>query len=347
MDAHTKGPVRLALVGAGIFARDAHLPSLANLQAHFDLAAIYSRTDASVGTAVEKWRELTGHSVESTTDLGALLARTDIEAVLIVLPIEQLPNTVEKALAAGKHVLSEKPIAPTVEEGSRLLAFYRTVLQQKDPLCWMVGENWRYEEAFRRAAQTIESGELGKAISLHTMVFSPVTPNSKYWNTAWRRNWQVPGGWLVDGGVHHIAALRLIGGEIVSVQAQSALNNAELAPLDTLCATLGFASGAKGVYLASYAAEAPWPPHIHVACERGSLRVVRGLVEISTQGETKRIECPKFDGVERELAAFAQSIRQGVSHYNPPEEALKDLAVLHAMLQSSQEGTLVSPHYNW
>ena len=340
-------PVRLALIGAGVFARDAHLPSLANLQDQFELAAIYSRTHATAALGADKWQALTERTAEICTDLPALLARPDIEAVVIVLPIEQLPAAVEQALAAGKHVLSEKPIAPTVESGQALLQAYRARQTNGANLCWMVGENWRYEEAFRRAAQIIQSAELGRPLTAHAAFFAPVTPQSKYWDTAWRRNWQVPGGWLVDGGVHHVAALRLIVGEITSVQAQTALTQTALAPLDTISASLGFATGAKGIYLASYAAAAPWPPHIHVVCERGALRVLRGLVEITRDGHTNAIECPKFDGVERELAAFAQVIRHGDTHFNPPEEALCDLAVLHAMLESGRSGGAVSPRCDW
>lgn len=340
-------PVRLALIGAGVFARDAHLPSLANLQKQFELAAIYSRTSATATACAEKWRTLTERSVEISTDLPALLARSDIEAVVAVLPIEQLPAAVEQALAAGKHVLSEKPIAPTLEAGQALLDSYRAHQAKGADLCWMVGENWRYEEAFRLAAQTIQSGQLGQPLTAHAAFFSPITPQSKYWETAWRKNWEVPGGWLVDGGVHHIAALRMIVGDITAVQAQTWLSQPELAPLDTVSASLGFANGAKGAYLASYAAAAPWPPHIHVVCERGALRVLRGLVEVTQNGQTTATECPKFDGVERELAAFAQVIRHGGSHLNPPAEALCDLAVLHAMLQSSQTGAVVLPRCDW
>ncbi|MEZ4664950.1 MAG: Gfo/Idh/MocA family oxidoreductase [Caldilineaceae bacterium] len=347
MTPHEYQPVRLALIGAGVFARDAHLPSLANLTDQFELTAIYSRTNATAAAGAEKWRELTGRSAEISTDLPALLARPDIEAVAAVLPIEQLPAAVEQALAAGKHVLSEKPIAPTLEAGQALLNTYRAHQTSGANLCWMVGENWRYEEAFRLAAQTIQSGELGQPLTAHAAFFSPITPQSKYWDTAWRKNWQVPGGWLVDGGVHHIAALRMIVGEITAVQAQTSLSQPELAPLDTISASLGFENGAKGTYLASYAAAAPWPPHIHVVCERGALRVLRGLVEITHGGQTNATECPKFDGVERELAAFAQVIRRGGDHLNPPEEALRDLAVLHAILESGQAGATVSPRRDW
>src|SRR5512139_3981212 len=89
--------VRLAMIGAGIYTRDAHLPALARLQEHFELAAIFSRSESSARALAELWHSLaaaasighvTGVKVSASltapelfTDLAALLARDDIEAV--------------------------------------------------------------------------------------------------------------------------------------------------------------------------------------------------------------------------------------------------------------------------
>ena len=76
------------------------------------LKAIYSRSLASAKSAAES------HAVDLYSDdsqpLDALLARDDISAVIIALPITAQPAVITKALAAGKHVLAEKPIAKDV-----------------------------------------------------------------------------------------------------------------------------------------------------------------------------------------------------------------------------------------
>jgi predicted dehydrogenase len=210
-------PVRLALIGAGVFARDAHLPSLLRRPDHFEIAAVYSRSTESA----QALAQAIPYPVAQYTDLDALLARPDIEAVDIVLPIAAMPAIVAQALAAGKHVLSEKPIAPTVAAGRALLAqsAHRSQPQGLLPV-WMVGENWRYEEAFRRAAQLVHEGTIGSVVTCSWAVHSPMTPSSKYYHTAWRRDSSIPGGLLLDGGVHHAAILRLILGEIVEVRAR-------------------------------------------------------------------------------------------------------------------------------
>ena len=112
MTAATEPPIRLALIGAGIFARDAHVPSLISHPDRFEIAAIYSRTRASAEALAAQLPQRT----EIYTDLDALLSRADIEAVDILLPIQALPSAISQSMAAGKHLLSEKPVAADVVE---------------------------------------------------------------------------------------------------------------------------------------------------------------------------------------------------------------------------------------
>ena len=336
MSATTPPPIRLALVGAGVFARDAHLPSLLRHPDRFEIVAIYSRSRATAQALAEH----IPHAVDISTDLDALLARPDIEAVDVVLPIAALPATITRTLAAGKHTLSEKPIAADVITGRQLLAQYT----HHANAIWMVGENWRYEAAFVQAAEMIHRGDIGTPLTCHWALFTPITANSKYYHTPWRRNSSVPGGFIMDGGVHHIAALRLVLGEITQVSATLRQNSPDLPPADTVATTLTFANGVVGTYLATYATGAPWSPHLHIVGSAGTLRIQRKEIELTRHGKTERIETPGFDGVEVELLAFANSIRTGAPHRNTPAEALADLAVIEAILTSAASGQPLAPH---
>ncbi|HXV43829.1 MAG TPA: Gfo/Idh/MocA family oxidoreductase, partial [Anaerolineae bacterium] len=182
-------PVRLALIGAGIFARDVHVPALLELENIFEIVAIYSRSQTSAVALAEK---LPGQ-VEAVTDLPALLARDDIEAVNIILPIDVMPGIIEMALRSGKHVISEKPLAPNVATGRELLSIHA----QQPGQVWMVGENWRYEEAFEQAAAIVHSGEIGRPLLCHWVVYNPINPDNKYYHTPWRRSGDFPGGFLL------------------------------------------------------------------------------------------------------------------------------------------------------
>ncbi len=329
-------PIRLALIGAGVFARDAHVPSLLRHPDRFEIVAVYSRTRAHAAALAEQIAQ----RVDLYTDLDALLARRDIEAVDIVLPINALAGVIPAALAAGKHVLSEKPIAPDVKTARQLLASYAA---RHASLVWMVGENWRYEDAYMRAAALVEEGAIGTPITASWISYTPITPQSKYYATTWRRDGSLPGGFLLDGGVHHIAAMRMILGDIASVTATATQVSPDLKPLDTLAATLNFANGVLGSYLVTYAAGAGWTPGFDLVGTEGSLRVQRRLVELHRGETSEQFEADGFNGVEWELLAFADAIRHGREHRNTPHEGLRDLAVIEAMLQAAQTGRRVEP----
>jgi predicted dehydrogenase len=323
------------LIGSGIFARDVHLPALQALWKTFSMVAVYSRSQVKAAALVE---QLPGQ-VEATTDLPALLARDDVDAVDIVLPLDVMPPVVEMALRAGKHVISEKPIVPDVITGRRLLATYAECTGQ----VWMVAENWRYEEAFEQAVAIIRSGEIGRPLLCHWVVYNPINPDNKYYATPWRRSGDYPGGFLLDVGVHHVAVLRWLLGEIVRVNAVTRQIRADLPPADALSATLQFESGATGVYLATYAVNAPWPPALHGTGETGALQVYRQKLEVTREGTTRSIPITAHRGVEKELAAFAATIRGGQMHRNSPQQALQDVVVVEAMLRSAETGCSVTP----
>jgi len=82
-----------------------------------------------------------------------LLARVDITAVIVVLPITLQPSIVLKALAAGKHVLSEKPVAPDVEQGHNLISTYRQEYQPKG-LIWRLAENYEAEPGIKEVRRS-------------------------------------------------------------------------------------------------------------------------------------------------------------------------------------------------
>ena len=69
-----------------------------------------------------------------------MLAREDIDAVLVLVPIDVLAVTIRKCLAAGKHVLSEKPLAHAGDAGAELVAWHA----HSSPHVWGVAENYRY-----------------------------------------------------------------------------------------------------------------------------------------------------------------------------------------------------------
>ena len=103
-----------------------------------------------------------------------------------------------------------------------------------------------------------------------------------------------------------------------------------------------FASGVVGTYMITYAVgSALGTDAVHIAGTEGSLRVSRGALEVEQGGEVERQTFNVLISVREELAAFVAAVQDGAGHRNSPEEALRDLAVVEAMLASAQTGGLM------
>lgn len=138
-----------------------HLPAIQS-NPSFSLKAIYSRSQTSASALASA---ATGGSPDvyydtPTTqgkDLASLLARPDIHAVFIALPILAQPAVIRQALEAGKHVLSEKPVAADVEGARGLVRWYESLggAGGKRPI-WAVAENYRFIASLEYAAKEVE-----------------------------------------------------------------------------------------------------------------------------------------------------------------------------------------------
>jgi len=104
-----------------------------------------------------------GSSVATTRDHRELLSRADIDAVVIATPAASHGELAYAALSAGKHVLIEKPLATTVEDGARLIE-----LANRKGLILMVGHTFLYSAAVRRLKQYLEHGELGEVFYVYS-----------------------------------------------------------------------------------------------------------------------------------------------------------------------------------
>lgn len=170
----------------------AHLPALKVLGPLApNLKAVYSRSKKSASELADEAVDLLHsrpeiyHDGDPSTNLDALLSRSDISTVIVVLPITVQPDIILKALAAGKHVLSEKPVAPDVASGLKLIATYEAEYKPKG-LVWRVAENWEAEPGHTTAAQAIRAGKIGKVIFFSFRGVGRMDRDSKWYNTPWR-----------------------------------------------------------------------------------------------------------------------------------------------------------------
>jgi predicted dehydrogenase len=170
----------------------AHLPALQTLGPLAPkLRAVYSRSEKSARELAAQATTLLNTSPDVYFDenpslnLDALLSRSDISSVIVILPITQQPSIILKALAAGKHVLSEKPVAPDVASGAKLIAQYETQYKPKG-LVWRVAENFEAERGFIAAGRAIATGKIGKVTFFSSRTVNFIDKDSKWYKTPWR-----------------------------------------------------------------------------------------------------------------------------------------------------------------
>ena len=326
--------LRLGIIGTGIATRDLHWPALRRLQDRFEIVALCNRTRSKA----ESFAELVGGNPSITTDYHELLAARDVEAVDISLPIVlNAPVTLE-ALAAGKHVLLEKPIAGDLQSAGEVVA----AADDHPNLVLLVAENLRYEEWLLRARRAIDEGAIGRPILIEAQVLSPMDPSSPYAGTEWRSTPEHLGGYLSDGGVHQAAILHVLGGPIESVQGLITAFRPEDDPTDTLLANLRFASGAVGHITYSVGVRQGEPPSFRVYGTEGVLSASwKGITLRNADGESE-IEVPNaLSSYERELLDFYEAIANGGELQVSPRDAFADLALIDATFRSSQSGAEV------
>lgn len=330
-------PVGVAIVGSGIFAREQHLPAVQET-VDLQLKAIYSRSLKSAQDLAQSALDTVDLYAE---DAGAgkrysnLLAREDIGAVIIALPILVQPEFIKKALLAGKHVLSEKPIAKDLATAQDLVKWYQANVDTST-VSWAVAENYRYFRKFLYTAEQVQ--KLGAVKNFRVINHTMVKTDFKYYQTSWRKVPEYQGGFLLDGGIHLVAGLRLILGSddpIATLSAHTCLLQEYLPPKDTVDAILKTKSGATGVFSASYGS--PFQDFaFEFDCEGGVVRL--GMDGVLVNGDFHDVS---FDGkgVVQEVAGFAASIanKSPVHKRQSPEEALADLEVLELMLVSGEQ----------
>lgn len=94
------------------------------------------------------------------------------------LPIANQVPFIRSALSAGKHVLSEKPVAENVADAVDLIKWYHENKAANKDVSWNVAENFRYLDSFKYARQEIE--KLGKIIGFRVRIYANIQVGWKF-----------------------------------------------------------------------------------------------------------------------------------------------------------------------
>ena len=191
---------------------------------------------------------------KASTDIDAMLADKAINTVAIATRHDTHARFVVKALAAGKHVFVEKPLAINLDELAEIEVAYHTSVMLGKKLQLMVGFNRRFATQIQKMKALLQAVKEPKSFIM-TMNAGAIPADH------WTQDNAVGGGRIIGEACHFIDLMRyLAGSEIVSVQARRMGDTPGMAiATDKAVITLGFADGSFGTihYLANGAASFP------------------------------------------------------------------------------------------
>jgi len=322
-------PVRVACIGMGWWSdvlADAILRS-----GKLKIAACYTRSEEKRQAFAAKY------GCKAAPSYAAILADRGIEAIVNTTPNDSHLETARAAAAAGKHVFLDKPIANTVSDARAI-----TEACRKAGVVLALGYQRRRESQFRWIRRQIDEGAFGKLVNAEANIsrdrFGKIDLSSWRYTAA-----GMPGGVMLQIGIHYADVLAYLIGPIHSVRAQSAQlvlpgDNPDVASL-----ILQHENGALSTLNASYASASEYYLMNVYGKDMTAFYDLHNGLRLLKRGESQPIAvpCAVNDTLVEELEEFAAAARGQGRHEVGGEEATRSLAVVRAGILSAREGRAV------
>lgn len=340
------GPVRLAVVGAGLIGAR-HAQSI-GAAAGATLAAVADPTPAGAKVAA-------AHGVPAFASLDELIAAGGVDGVILATPNQAHVEGGLACVAAGLPVLVEKPLADSAAAAARLVEAAEAA---GVPLA--VGHHRRHNPLMAEARALIAAGRLGTIVSVHGSTW--LTKPDDYFDVEWRR--KKGAGPVYINLIHDVDLLAWLCGPVVEVQAMesNAIRGNEVE--ESAVILLRFASGALGTITLSDAISAPWSweltarenpdyPATAEDCYRiggtlGSLALPNLALWTHPEARSwfapvtaERRPYPFTDPLVAQVEQFAAVIRDGAAPLVTGRDGLAALRVVEAVKQAAATGAAV------
>ncbi len=255
-----KGLVGFAVVGAGLVG-PRHAAAAAQ--------APGGRLVAVVDTVAERAQALAEkYDADWYTELDPVLHRDDVNVICICLPTRLHLEIGEQAVAAGKHVVIEKPLELTLERADRLLAAGRANGVQIATVF-----NRRFIPALKATKRAVNEGLLGDVL-VADMYFKSYRNQEYYDSSGWRGTWAMEGGGaLINQGIHGIDLLCWIAGPVAKIFGYIDHLRRQIEADDTAIGVLRYANGAMGVIEGMTSIQPALPDRLEFHGTNGSIQL--------------------------------------------------------------------------
>ncbi|WP_406385717.1 Gfo/Idh/MocA family protein [Streptomyces sp. NBC_01618] len=329
----SSGPLRIAVIGAGVIGK-AHAQRLSSGASDAVLVAV-ADSDADTARAEAARWDAAADSVDS------VLARDDVDAVIVAVPSGLHAQVTVASLDAGKHVLLEKPIEITVEAADKIID-----AEKRSGKVLSVASQRRFAAENQFVARAMRDGLLGRVTSATVEV--ALWRSQEYYDSgSWRGTWALDGGGaLMNQGVHLVDLALWLLGEADEVYAHTGLLAHERVEVeDTITITARMQSGALLTFLATTAAYDGLPIRYAVLGDGGSVVVEdEKLTRFHSLGGSS----PVFDGppVDQPLAQlddFVTAVQTGGTPLVTSAQARAAVAFIEAAYLSARTGAPVRP----
>ncbi|MCF7758039.1 Gfo/Idh/MocA family oxidoreductase [Paenibacillus xylanexedens] len=334
--------IKVAVFGCGAIAERRHIPEYAANE-NVELVAF---ADPVVERA-EKMAETYGGKAYSSYE--ELLANETVDAVSVCTPNYLHAPMAIAAANAGKHVLVEKPMAVSTEEGEQMIE-----AAKKNGVYLMVGHNQRLMPPHVKAKEILDSGKLGKVLNFRT---SFGHPGPEGWSVDGAESWffrkeEAIMGAMGDLGVHKSDFIRYLLNDEVSEVAGfiSTLHKEGTKVDDNATCLLRMKSGAIGTLVASWTQYRAGDNSTVLWCENGVMKIgtVEGdevIVEL-TNGTVETYKVGAMATNEKQVPsgvidAFVESIVTQTPPAISGEEGLRSLQVILAAFESEKTGQII------
>jgi len=326
-------PLHTGVIGVGTIGR-AHVTRLLSGQAPAELVAV---ADADPQAAAALAAE---HGTEAAGSVAELLARPDVEAVVVAVPSGLHAEVAVAALDAGKHVLLEKPIEVTVDAADAVLA-----AQARSGRTLSVVSQRRFAPENQLIHRMVREGTLGR-VTAATVEIALWRTQEYYDSGAWRGTWALDGGGaLMNQGIHLVDLALWLLGDIEEVYAHAGLLAHERIEVeDTVTITARMRSGALLTFLATTTAYGDLPIRMAVMGDGG--HVVTESEQIVRLHTPDGTGLPELEPVDQQLAQlhdFVEAVRTGRDPLVTGAQARAAVAFVEAVYESARTGRPVVP----
>jgi len=327
-----------ALVGLGKFATEQLIPAFPVCKKSKLVALVSGSPEKAQRLAAENG--VNPKNIYNYQNYDRIKDNPEVDVIYIVLPNSLHAEYTIRGAQAGKHIMSEKPMATSIEDCQKMIEACKKANKKL-----MIAYRAQYEPFNLKSIEMIKEGKIGKLrfiTSDHGRLLKPEEPADK-----WRADKKLAGGGsLMDIGIYSLQAARYLTGEEpveVSAMIHSAPGDPRFKEVEeTVSFQLRFPSGVLANCSSSYGFEGV--KRFQAFGSKGSLILDPATdyyehnLELKLEDGTKTVKIKEGNQFAAEIDHLSECILENKNPKTPGEEGLRDVKYMQAIYESAKKG---------